>query len=68
MSSKNKTIQDKLAELNQMVAWFDSEDFQLEEALERFSQAQKLAEGIEKDLVELKNEVVVLKQNFSENE
>lgn len=68
MSKQNKTIQQKLAELGEMVAWFDSEQFALEEALERFKQAEKLAEEIEGDLNELKNEVVVLKQKFSEAE
>lgn len=66
MSAENKTIKDKLTELNERVAWFDSEEFTLEEALDKFREAEELAEDIERDLAEFKNEVVVLKQKFSE--
>lgn len=68
MSKQNKTIQQKLAELGEMVAWFDSERFALEEALEKFKAAEKMAEEIESDLAELKNEVVVLRQKFTEDQ
>lgn len=68
MSQANKTIQDKMSQLTEMVAWFDSNQFSLEEALSRFKSAEKLAEEIERDLNELKNEVEVLKQKFSESE
>ncbi len=65
MSDKsNKTVQEKIAELQELTAWFDSEAFELEQALAKFKQAQKLAQDIEADLTELKNEVVVLKQQF----
>ena len=36
MSSKNeKTINQKIEELRQMVAWFESDDFDIEQAIER---------------------------------
>ncbi|HRC27832.1 MAG TPA: hypothetical protein PKV96_00400 [Candidatus Saccharimonas sp.] len=67
MSAKNSTtVADKLAELQQQVAWFDSEKFTLEEALDKFKVAEKLASEIEVDLASLKNEVVVLKQRFDQ--
>jgi exodeoxyribonuclease VII small subunit len=64
MSKQTKTIQDKIAELNQQVAWFDSDEFELEKAVDKFSEAEKLAEEIEQDLTGLKNEITVLKQKF----
>jgi len=64
MSSKNKSIQEKTAELTKLVAWFDSEEFTLEAALDNFKLAEKLAVDIEKDLLKLKNEINIVKQNF----
>lgn len=64
MSDKNKTIQEKMAELQALVNWFQGEDFTLEEAVTKFSDAEKLAETIEHDLSELKNDITVIKQRF----
>lgn len=62
--SNDKTIQQKIIELDQLVAWFDSDDFVLETALEKFKTAELLAEEIEKDLAALKNDIQVVKQKF----
>lgn len=64
MSTPSKTIQEKTAELSELVAWFDSEDFTLETALDKFKDAEALAESIEKDLRALKNDIQIVKQNF----
>ena len=64
MLKENKTIQEKTAELAQLVAWFDSEDFTLETALDKFKEAELLAETIEKDLTALKNDIQIVKQKF----
>lgn len=63
--TKNKTIQDKTTELNELVAWFDSEEFALEQALDVFKRAEKLAEEIEADLAALKNDITVVKKSFA---
>lgn len=68
MSLKNKSIQDKTAELTKIVAWFDSDEFKLELAIDKFKEAEKLATDIEQDLLSLKNEIQIVKQKFdSEN-
>ena len=64
MSKKSKTIQDKMIELDQLTAWFDSEDFVLEEAIDKFKQAELLATDIEKDLLNLKNDIRIIKKKF----
>lgn len=64
MSKENKSIQDNIAELAELVAWFDSEDFSLEIAVDKFKQAEALAEKIETDLTALKNDIQVVKQKF----
>lgn len=64
MSKTSKTVQQKMEELAALVAWFDSEDFALEEAIDKFESAEKLAEEIEQDLNSFKNDITVLKQKF----
>jgi exodeoxyribonuclease VII small subunit len=64
MSEANKTVQEKLSELSELVAWFQSPAFTLEEALEKYKQAEALAEHIEKDLTKLKNDITVVKKKF----
>jgi len=64
MSLKNKSIQEKTADLTKLVEWFDSEEFTLETALDKFKQAEELAAEIETDLMSLKNEIKVVKQKF----
>ena len=66
MSKQSNTIQAKLALLNEKVAWFDSDEFELEQAIDKFGEAEKLAEEIEADLTGLKNEINVLKQKFDQ--
>jgi exonuclease VII small subunit len=70
MSTKkhNPTIAEKTAELNRLVMWFDSDEFAIEQALERFTEAEKLAAEIERDLLLLKNNIDVVKVKFSEAE
>ena len=66
--SKNadKSISEKITELNTMVEWFEGEGFVLEQATEKFKQAQTLAQEIEQDLLGLQNEIKVIKQKFDE--
>ena len=60
----NKSIQGQLNELSELVAWFQSPAFKLEEAFDKFKQAEALAEEIEKDLTKLKNDIKVVKKKF----
>lgn len=64
MSKENKTINKKTEKLSELVAWFDSEEFTVEEALDKFKQAEALASEIEDDLNNLKNEVNIIKRKF----
>ncbi|MCX6728771.1 MAG: exodeoxyribonuclease VII small subunit [Candidatus Saccharibacteria bacterium] len=64
MSQANKSIQEKTNQLTKLVAWFDSDDFSIEEALDKYKTAEKLAAEIEKDLSTLKNEINIVKNKF----
>jgi len=68
MSAKNSvSIAEKTAQLDALVAWFDSDEFELEKALDMFTKAEKLAAEIEQDLATMKNNIEVVKVRFSEN-
>lgn len=64
--NNNKTIQEKIAQLDTLVAWFDSDDFTLETALDKFKEAEALAKAIEHDLSSFKNEIEIVKQKFDQ--
>lgn len=65
MSEKNNTVlTEKIAALDALVAWFDSDEFELEKALEKFTEAEQLAAEIDRDLRELKNTITVVKERF----
>lgn len=69
MSAKNnQSISEKTIKLNELVGWFDSDDFELEAALDKFAEAQKLAAEIEADLLAMKNTISVVKKKFNEAE
>lgn len=64
MSEKSKSIQEKLNELGDLVAWFQGGAFKLEEALDKYKQAEALADEVEKDLSKLKNDIKVVAKKF----
>ena len=68
MSEKNKSVQKKLEELTGLVDWFQGGDFSLEESAEKFTQAEKLAEEIEGDLMKLKNDIQVVQRRFDRDD
>ena len=62
-----KSLNQKIKELDKKVEWFSSENFELEKAVSNYKEALELAEEIEKDLKSLKNEVEVLDVDFSKD-
>lgn len=64
MTENKPTLNQQIAELDQQVEWFYSDDFKLEEAPARYKKAVALAHRIEKDLDKLKNEVEILAEDF----
>lgn len=64
MSGKNNknsgSVKDQMAQLETALAWFDSEEFNLDEAFDRYEEAAKLSNDLEKTLTEMKNKVEVL--------
>ena len=65
MAKSEKSLNEKIAELDKKVEWFHSDDFKLEDAVPKYKEAAELAKEIEEDLKELKNEIEVLSEDFS---
>lgn len=65
MTKSNPTIQEKIAQLDEMVAWFESDGFQLEQASAKLKEAAKLAADIEGDLSTVANDIQQVKQSFA---
>ena len=60
-----KTLNQKIEQLDSAVEWFYSDDFKLEEATKNYKKTLDLAKEIKKDLDNLKNEIEVLSEDFS---
>lgn len=54
------SIESKIRHLDEMVEWFYSEDFSLDEAISHYEKSVQLASEIEQDLTKLKNQVEVI--------
>ena len=65
MSENKLSLNQKIEQLDSQVEWFYSDEFKLDEATDKYKQAVTLAKEIEKDLVELRNEIEVLSEDFS---
>lgn len=60
-SAKSRsTLDARIKQLEAETEWFYSDDFTLDEALTRYKSALKLAQGIEADLAQLKNDIEVI--------
>jgi exodeoxyribonuclease VII small subunit len=65
MSAKNNSsIAEKTTQLSQLIEWFNSDDFEIEKALDKFAEAEKLAAEIEHDLTAVKNKITIVANKF----
>lgn len=65
MSAKNSNdLNKKLEELEKMVAWFEGDDIDIEQAIAKFEAANKLADEIRAQLGDLENKITVLNERF----
>jgi exonuclease VII small subunit len=63
--TNEKTIEQMMAELNERIAWFQSEEFNLDEARQRFVEARQLAKEITVALDDMQHDITVLSEDFS---
>lgn len=62
--SDKKPLKEQLTELEELVAWFEQDDLDIEQAIEKFEIGSELAGSIKKDLGDLENKITVLKKSF----
>lgn len=60
----DKLISKKIDELEEKMSWFQSGEFNLDEAAERYAEVERLADEIEKVLLGMQNQVEVIKKKF----
>lgn len=65
MSKSEPTVQEKMAKLDELLSWFSSDEFALEQATTKLQEAKVLAGDIEKSLMTLENEITIVKQSFA---
>lgn len=61
--SKDVTISQNIKKLEQLMEWFDQDDFEIESAIEKFDEANKVAEQIKLQLAAVESKITVLKQS-----
>jgi exodeoxyribonuclease VII small subunit len=66
VAKNDKPLSEQLHELDELIAWFDQEDFDLDEALKKFDEGVKLTSEIEARLQKLENKITVLRERFGE--
>ncbi|MCJ1963142.1 MULTISPECIES: hypothetical protein [unclassified Candidatus Nanosynbacter] len=59
------TIEQMMAELNERIAWFQGDDFNLDEAKQRFIEARELSKKITATLEDMRHDIEVLSENFN---
>ena len=62
--TNEKTIEQMMTELNERIAWFQGEEFNLDEAKQRFIEARQLAKDITAVLDDMQHDITVLSEDF----
>ena len=62
----SKNFSKDLAELEAIVAWFESDSLDLDEALVKFERGMELANTLKDYLVNVENKVTKIKQKFDQ--
>ena len=61
---ESSEITEKIAKLNKFVEWFEGDEFSLEQSIEKFNEAKKLADEIQANLNDFKNKITVVQKQF----
>ena len=63
--NNDMTIEQMMAELNERIAWFQGDDFNLDEAKQRFTEARELSKKITATLEDMRHDIEVLSEDFN---
>lgn len=62
---ENKTLNQKMEDLESKIEWFYSDEFNLDDAMEKYQNTMTLAKELQADLDKLKNKIKILVEDFS---
>lgn len=65
MKKNEPSIQQQINQLEELVSWFEHDDFEVEKASDKLKQAAQLVDQIERKLTHISNEVVEIKRSFN---
>ena len=63
--NNDMTIEQMMTELNEQIAWFQGDDFNLGEAKQRFIEARELSKKITATLEDMRHDIEVLSEDFN---
>lgn len=63
--NNDMTIEQMMTELNERIAWFQGDDFNLDEAKQRFIEARELSKKITATLEDMRHYIEVLSEDFN---
>jgi exodeoxyribonuclease VII small subunit len=64
MTKKTPSFAEAFAELEKLTEWFETQEVDLDEGLEKFERGLELADVCKKKLAEVENKVEILKKKF----
>ncbi len=67
-TKKQPTFAEAFAELEKLTEWFETEEVDLDEGLQKFERGLELAKVCKKKLAEVENKVTALKEKFGDAE
>ena len=63
--NNDMTIEQMMAELNERIAWFQGDNFNLDEAKQKFIEARELSKKITATLEDMRHDIEVLSEDFN---
>lgn len=63
--NNDMTIEQMMTELNERIVWFQGDDFNLDEAKQRFIEARELSKKITATLEDMRHDIEVLSEDFN---
>ena len=63
--NNDMTIEQMMAELNERIAWFQGDEFNLDEAKQKFIEARELSKKITATLEDMRHDIEVLSEDFN---
>ncbi len=63
--NNDMTIEQMMTELNERIAWFQGDDFNLDEAKQKFIEARELSKKITVTLEDMRHDIEVLSEDFN---